>query len=118
MRIRDIILRESYADELVEIVQDLLVMYMRDDVDKISTEDFRSALAKQGYVTTTDELIAAVDASGFVSSVDANEIVPGDHLPDDLKGDTDDQGDFDDGPDVSDMAGDAAMKGVKSEIPS
>jgi len=111
MLIRDIILRENYMEDLVTAVQDLLVMIMNKEVKEISTEDFKRLLAKQGYVVSTPELTAAVDQSGFASSVDANKIIPSGELPDDLQ-----QSDQDSAVDVGSMAGNQAMSDVKAGL--
>lgn len=111
MLIREIILRESYADDLVEIVQDVIVMLMNKNVEEISTEEFKRLMAKQGFVMSTDELIAAVDQSGFASSVDSNKIIPVNELPDDLQPDSEQEP-----VDVGKMAGSQAMKDIKSEL--
>jgi hypothetical protein len=109
MRIREIILREDYADELVQVVQDLLVMLMNKNVKEISTDGFRKFLLKQGYDISIEEIIAVVDQSGFASSVDANKIIPANQLPDDLQ-------QQDANTDVGKMAGDQAMKDVKGSL--
>jgi hypothetical protein len=81
MLIRDII-TESYEDELTSAVQDLLSLYMNKGVESIPTEVFRSKMESQGYAMSTEQVIAAVDASGYANSVDAETIVPGNQLPD------------------------------------
>lgn len=109
MRIQEII-SENYVDDLITAVSDLLAAVMAKGMKKISTDRFQQLLAKQGYVTTVEEIIQAVDQSGFASSVNADEIVPASELPDGLG--TDDQ---DDGVDVSDMADQAATQAVKQD---
>lgn len=110
MRIQEII-TENYVDELVDAVGDLLAAVMAKGMKKISTERFQQLLAKQGYVTTVEEIIQAVDQSGFASSVNADHIVPADELPDGI-GTDDDQ---EDSVDVSDMADQAASQAVKQD---
>lgn len=109
MLIREVILSENYRDDLLTAVSDLLTRIMAKDIKKISTDRFRTMLAKQGFVTTTDEVIQAVDQSGFASSVNREEIIPADELPPEMT-------DTEDMPDVSDMANGQAMKDVKAEI--
>ena len=109
MLIRDII-TESYAESLVEIVQDVLVMYMNQGAEEISMDEFRSKLSQHGYNAGAEEIIAAVDASGMASQVDRNRIVPASELPDDIAGD-------EAMPDVGDMAGNQAMSDIGSELP-
>jgi len=109
MLIRDII-TESYQDDLLSAVQDLLAIVSSKDIKKISTEKFKNILAKQGFVASTDEIIQAVDMSGFASSVNNVEIIPGDELSGDV--DTDSEPSVD----VGKMAGNQAMKDVKAEL--
>lgn len=110
MLIRDIVLSEGYYGDLIVAVQDLLARYMAKDIKEIKTEKFKSLLAKQGFVTATDELIQAVDKSGFASSVDAEKIVPKGELPADM--DTDAEQTVD----VGNMAGDQAMQDIKADL--
>lgn len=107
MIIADIILRESYYDELIVAVQDLMVRVINKGLKEISTDRFKSLLAKQGYVTTTDELIGAVNDSGFASSVDNTKIIPKPELPDNMNSDQ--------GVDIGNMAGKQAMKDIKAD---
>lgn len=111
MRIAEIILTESYADELVDTVRDLLAQLMSEDVDEIATEDFKKQLARLGFVASTEEVIQAVDRSGFASSVDANKIIPGDEFSQDVETDAEM---FQ--PDVGREAGSQAMKDVKKDL--
>ena len=109
MLIREII-TEDYADDLVSTVQDMLALLRDDDVTKISTEEFANLMAEKGYNMSTDEVIAAVDQSGYANSVDAETIVPLNTLPDEMGSEEPD-------PDaVANMAQDQAMKDVKSEL--
>lgn len=110
MLIREIVL-EGYQADILTAVQDLLTNHMADDAKKIPTEQFQSELSKQGFVTTTDELIKAVNDSGYASSIDKDFIKPKDQLPGDI--DTDEQ---DPSVDVGKMAGDQAMKDIKAEL--
>jgi hypothetical protein len=109
MLIRDII-TESYQDDLLSAVQDLLAVVSSKDIKKISTEKFKNILAKQGFVASTDEIIQAVDMSGFASSVNNVEIIPGDELSGDV--DTDSEPSVD----VGKMAGNQALSDIKSEL--
>jgi len=109
MLIRDII-TESYQDDLLSAVQDLLAIVSSKDIKKISTEKFKNILAKQGFVASTDEIIQAVDMSGFASSVNDVEIIPGDELSGDV--DTDSEPSVD----VGKMAGNQALSDIKSEL--
>lgn len=110
MLIREIVLSEGYYGELLTAVQDLLARYMAKDIKEINTEKFKTLLAKQGFVTTTDELIQAVDKSGFASSVDAQKIIPKGELPNDMNTDAEQT------TDVGKLAGDQAIKDVKADL--
>jgi len=112
MLIREVILSEGYFSELITAIQDLLVRMAANDTKEISTENFKALLAKAGYITTTDELINAVDKSGYASSVDRNKIVPSNQLPDTVNTD-----DPENAVDVGDMAGDQAMQDINAELP-
>jgi hypothetical protein len=110
MLISEIILREGYYNELLATVQDILIRAISKGIKEIPTDRFKQILAKQGYVSTTDEIIQAVDQSGYASSVDAAKIVPKGELPADM--DTDAEPSVD----VGKMAGKQAMKNIKSEL--
>ncbi len=110
MLIREIVLSEGYYGERIVAVQDLLARYMAKDIKEINTEKFKTLLAKQGFVTTTDELIQAVDKSGFASSVDSQKIVPKGELPNDMNTDAEQT------TDVGKLAGNQAMKDVKADL--
>ena len=110
MLIREIVLSEGYYGDLLIAVQDLLTRYMTKSAKEINTEKFKALLAKQGFVTTTDELIQAVDKSGFASSVDAQKIVPKGELPSDMNTDAEQT------TDVGKLAGNQAMKDVKADL--
>lgn len=108
MRIDEVILTESYFDELMVAVQDLLSNLSAHDHEQITTEKFKQLLSRQGFVTSTDELIQAIDASGFATSVDDTEIKLG-GLPDEMS-------DIDNTVDVGSVAGSQAMKAIKADI--
>jgi hypothetical protein len=111
MLIREVILTEGYFSELITTIQDILVRMAAKDIKEIPTEKFKSLLANQGYITTTDELINAVDKSGHASSVDKDKIVPKNQLPDTVDTDAEDT------VDVGSLAGGQAIADVKSELP-
>jgi hypothetical protein len=109
MRLFELFVKESYYNDLIVAVQDLLVRVMNKGLTEISTDRFKSLLAKQGYVTTTDELIAAVNDTGFATSVDSEKIVPKGELPDDMMN-------AEPAVDVGNMAGNQAMKDIKADL--
>jgi hypothetical protein len=69
-------LRESYYDDLISAVQDILLVAIRKGVKEISTEKFMNRLARDGFVITTNQLIQAVDQSDFAERVDKDKIIP------------------------------------------
>jgi hypothetical protein len=109
MRLYELFVKESYYNDLIVAVQDLLVRVMNKGLTEISTDRFKSLLAKQGYVTTTDELISAVNDTGFATSVDREKIVPKGELPDDIMN-------AEPAVDVGNMAGNQAMKDIKADL--
>ena len=103
-------------DELVNAVSDIMSMAMADDIGKVPTATVQDMLRKSGYNVSTDELILALDQSGFTSSQDKKIITTKDEIPPDVT-----QSDYDASPDTPDtgvdvdkMAGDQAMKDIKS----
>lgn len=108
MLIKDI--TESYNDDLLSAVQDLLAVISSKNLKKIKTDKFKNILAKQGYVASTEEIIQAVDTSGFASSVDDQEIIPNSELSGDI--DTDAEPSIN----VGKMAGNQAMKDIKADL--
>ena len=103
-------------DELVNAVSDIMSMAMADDIGKVPTATVQDMLRKSGYNVSTDELILALDQSGFTSSQDKKIITTKDEIPPDVA-----QSDYDASPenpdtgvDVDKMAGDQAMKDIKS----
>jgi len=102
-------------DELVNAVSDIMSMAMADDIGKVPTATVQDMLRKSGYNVSTDELILALDQSGFTSSQDKKMITTKDEIPPDVA-----QSDYDASPenpdtgvDVDKMAGDQAMKDIK-----
>ena len=104
-------------DELVNAVADIMSMAMADDIGKVPTATVQDMLRKSGYNVSTDELILALDQSGFTSSQDKKMITTKDEIPPEVA-----QSDYDASPDempdngvdVGDMAGSQAMKDIKS----
>lgn len=108
MRLHEI-LQESYDDKLISAVSDLLAIAMTKDLKKISMKKFEEVLAKQGYPASVDEIIQAVDKSGFASSVNKIEIIPNTELG--LDKDNNEPT-----VDVGNMASNQAMSDIKSEL--
>ncbi len=102
-------------DDLVSAVSDIMSMAMADDIGKVPTATVQDMLRKSGYNVSTDELILALDQSGFTSSQDKKIITTKDEIPPEVT-----QSDYDASPetpdtgvDVDKMAGDQAMKDIK-----
>jgi hypothetical protein len=106
------VISEGYFSDLILTVQDLLTKVAVKGIEDIPTEEFRSLLAKQGYVTTTDELIAAIDKSGHASSVNRDSIKPKNQLPAELSVGDDEEA----ASTVSDLAQGAASTAMNTEI--
>ena len=102
-------------EDLVSAVSDIMSMAMADDVTKVPTRTVQDMLRRSGYNVSIDELILALDKSGFTSSQDKKIITTKDEIPPDVQ-----QSDYDASPDTPDtgvdvdkMAGDQAMKDIK-----
>ena len=108
MRLHEL-LAESYEDKLISAVSDLMSIAITNDLKKISMKKFEEVLAKQGYPASVEEIIQAVDKSGFASSVNKVEIIPNTELG--LDKDNNEPT-----VDVGGMAGNQAMSDIKSEL--
>lgn len=108
MRLHEI-LQESYDDQLISAVSDLISIAITKDLKKISMKKFEEVLAKQGYPASVEEIIQAVDKSGFASSVNKVEIIPNTELG--LDKDNNEPT-----VDVGGMAGNQAISDIKSEL--
>jgi cysteinyl-tRNA synthetase len=106
---------ESYESELLLAVQDLMSMAMSKDMKKLSTVKFQAKLKDQGFVASVEEIIQAVDKSGYANSIDKDVIVPKDELADLTSDDPKDE-EPEDKVDVGDMAGDQALSDIKAEL--
>ncbi len=104
-------------EDLVNAVSDIMASAMADNITKIPTATVQDMLRQSGYNVSTDELIMALDQSGFTSSQDKKLITTKDEIPPEVT-----QSDYDASPDempdngvdVGDMAGSQAMKDIKS----
>jgi len=104
-------------EDLVNAVSDIMATAMADYITKIPAATVQDMLRKTGYNVSTDELIMALDQSGFTSSQDKKLITTKDEMPPEVA-----QSDYDASPeempdngvDVADMAGTQAMKDIKS----
>lgn len=109
MLISEVILAESYADDLVIAVQDLITMISAKDISKIKTERFKSLLnSNYGFdVDSNDMLFQAIEQSGYANGYD-DEYINISSMPDDVA--------MTMPADVGDVAQDQAMKDVKAEL--
>ena len=107
MRLHEI-LQESYDDDLISRVSDILSIAIASGLKKISMAKFQKTLAKQEFPASIEEIIQAVDKSGFASSVNKVEIIPNTELG--LDKDNNEPT-----VDVGGMAGNQAMSDIKSE---
>ena len=116
MRIRDVFLLEAYYDELQVAIMDRLAQYLSKEQNEIPTDEFRMALADDGFMLSFDEMKAAMEKMGAVANIDDSTITPKGKIPDELA-DPEGQKFPVVEPDVSDMAGDQAMSAVKDQLP-
>lgn len=109
MIIRDIVLVESYVDDLVNAVEDLITMLTASNINKVKTEKFKGMLNKHyGFdVDSNDMLFQAIEQSGFANGYDDDYINVG-AMPDDVN--------MTMPADVGDIASDQAMKDVKADL--
>ena len=114
MRIAEVFLLESFFDELEVAIRDRLAKYAGEDVSEIPTQEFKSELAADGFLLSTDELIAAINKMDAVSGITPDSITPKGKIDNDMV-----DGEDPEVPevDVSSMAGDQAMSSVKDQLP-
>ena len=117
MRIFDVFLLESFFGELEMAVRDRLAKYSGENASEISTQEFKQNLADDGFLLSTEELIAAVNKMDVVSSIDDNSITPKGKIPNDAVDDTGEDPEAEPEVDVSSMAGDQALGAVKDQLP-
>jgi|TARA_B110000503_G_scaffold32071_1_gene52006 secreted trypsin-like serine protease len=111
MKIAEVFLLEAYFDDLQSVVMDRLAQYASDEQSSIPTEEFRQALASDGFLLSMNELQKALTDMDVVANVDANTITPKGAIDNDLTGDMEPQ------VDVHAMAGDQAMADVNTTLP-
>lgn len=111
MKIAEVFLLEAYFDDLQSVVMDRLAQYISDEQSTIPTEEFRQALASDGFLLSVNELQKALTDMDAVTNVDANSITPKGSLDPEITGDIEPQ------VDVHNMAGDQAMADVNSSLP-
>ena len=56
MRIRDVFLLEAYYDDLQVAIMDRLTQYLGKEVNDIPTDEFRMALADDGFMLSFEEM--------------------------------------------------------------
>lgn len=114
MRIAEVFLLESFFDELEVAIRDRLAKYAGEDASEIPTQEFKSELAADGFLLSTDELIAAINKMDAVSGITPDSITPKGKIDNDM---VDGEDPEDPEVDVSSMAGDQAMSSVKDQLP-
>jgi len=109
MLINEVILAESYADELVLAVQDLITMISAKDINQVKTEKFKRLLKSQyGFdVSSNDMLFQAIEQSGYANGYD-DDVINISSMPDDVA--------MTMPADVGDVAQDQAMQDVKADL--
>lgn len=113
MRIAEVFLLESFFDELDIAIRDRLAKYAGEEVNEIPTQEFRKNLAADGFLLSTEELIAAINKMDVVNSITDDSITPKGKIDNDMVDDEEEPE-----VDVSSMAGDQAMNAVKGDLPS
>lgn len=113
MKIAEVFLLEAYFDDLQVAVMDRLAQADGEDESNISTEQFRQALASDGFLLSVDELKKALTQMDVVANIDDNNITPKGKIDNDDVADPE----MDMGPDVAQMAGDQALGAVKDQLP-
>jgi len=111
MKINEVMLFELYFDDLKGAILDRLAQALGKNVNEISTEKFRKALASDGFLLSVDELVNSLNDMGVVQSADENSIVPKGKIANDTAEPEEPE------VDVAQMAGDQAISAVKDEIP-
>ena len=112
MKIAEVFLLEAYFDDLQVAVMDRLAQADGDDQSNISTEQFRQALASDGFLLSVEELKKALTDMDVVANIDDNNITPKGKIDNDEA-----DPELDTGPDVTQMAGDQALGAVKDKLP-
>lgn len=115
MKISEVFLLESFFDELEMAIRDRLAQMVGQDIADIPTEEFRKALASDGFLLSVDELKSTLEKLDVVSSVDDNSITPKGNIDNDF---VDDETQQDSEELVGNIAGDQAMTSVKDNLPS
>ena len=70
MKIREVILFESYFDDLQIAIRDRLAQVVGGDMDEIPTEVFRDLMGKDGFLLSNHELKQTLNDMDVVQSVD------------------------------------------------
>ena len=98
------------GSELQNAIKDLIARSIAGEVNDLDSREFLQNLRAQGHKIGMEQMLKAIEASGYASSQDKEKIVP----KDELSGDVDTE--VDDTLDVADLAGGQAMKDVKAEL--
>ena len=103
--------KENYYEDLIVAIQDELSKGEVQDKGEIDTEELQIKLSELNFDLDIEDLIQAVEDSGFASSQDSDIIKVKGEIPADMETDVEDPSDR-----VGDLAGNQAMKDVKAEL--
>ena len=117
MRIRDVFLLEAYYDDLQVAIMDRLTQYLGKEINDIPSDEFRMALADDGFMLSFDEMKAAMEQMGVVANIGPDSITPKGKIPNDVAEPEGEEEFAEPEVDVSAMAGDQAMSAVKDQLP-
>ena len=117
MRIRDVFLLEAYYDDLQVAIMDRLTQYLGKEQNDIPTDEFRMALADDGFMLSFEEMKAAMEQMGVVSNIGPDSITPKGKISNDDVEPGSEEEFAEPEVDVSSMAGDQAMSAVKDQLP-
>jgi len=102
---------ESYYEDLIVAIQDELSKGEVQQNGEMDTEELQMRLSQLNFDLDIEDLIKAVEDSGFASSQDKDVIKLKGELPADINTDVEDPSDR-----VGDLAGNQAMKDIKAEL--
>lgn len=102
---------ESYYEDLIVAIQDELSKGEVQQNGEMDTEELQMRLSQLNFDLDIEDLIKAVEDSGFASSQDRDVIKLKGELPADINTDVEDPSDR-----VGDLAGNQAMKDIKAEL--
>ena len=96
---------------------DRLTQYVGKEQTDIPTDEFRMALADDGFMLSFEEMKASMEEMGVVANVGPDSITPKGKVSNDLVDPEGEEEFAEPEVDVGDMAGDQAMSAVKDQLP-